>query len=79
MKTQNHLHRVFLHLLFMTRLRFILIACLPAVAAFAAEPFEPFLETHCVRCHGPEKEKGDLRIDELSRDFETGAGWPISG
>ena len=38
-----------------------------------AEPFEAFLEKHCVRCHGPEKEKGDLRIDQLSRDFKAGA------
>lgn len=44
-----------------------------AGAAQAAEPFEAFLETHCVRCHGPEKEKGDLRIDQLSRDFKVGA------
>jgi mono/diheme cytochrome c family protein len=42
-------------------------------SARAAEPFEAFLETHCVRCHGPEKEKGDLRIDQLSRDFKLGA------
>ena len=41
--------------------------------ADAAEPFEAFLETHCIRCHGPEKEKGDLRIDRLSRDFKLGA------
>jgi hypothetical protein len=39
----------------------------------AAEPFEAFLENHCIRCHGPEKEKGDLRIDRLSRDFKLGA------
>ena len=39
----------------------------------AAEPFEAFLEAHCLRCHGPEKEKGDLRIDRLSRDFKLGA------
>lgn len=42
-------------------------------AASGAEPFEAFLEKHCVRCHGPEKEKGDLRIDKLSRDFKLGA------
>ncbi len=41
-------------------------------AVRAAEPFEAFLETHCIRCHGPEKEKGDLRIDQLSRDFKLG-------
>ena len=39
----------------------------------AAQPLEGFLEKHCIRCHGPEKEKGDLRIDKLSRDFKTGA------
>lgn len=37
------------------------------------EPFEGFLKKHCLACHGPEKEKGDLRIDQLSRDFELGA------
>ncbi len=44
-----------------------------AAAVQATEPFEAFLEKHCVRCHGPEKEKGDLRIDRLSRDFKLGA------
>jgi mono/diheme cytochrome c family protein len=39
----------------------------------AAEPYEAFLQKHCVRCHGPEKEKGDLRFDKLSRDFKLGA------
>jgi hypothetical protein len=43
-----------------------------AGAARGAEPFEAFLEKHCVRCHGPEKEKGDLRFDRLSRDFKLG-------
>jgi len=42
-------------------------------AAIAAEPrFEAFLEKHCISCHGPEEEKGDLRIDLLSRDFKSG-------
>ena len=58
---------------FMIRLCCILFVCLSgAVVASAAEPFEPFLKTHCLRCHGPEKEKGDLRIDRLSRDFNSG-------
>ena len=38
----------------------------------AAEPFDTFLETYCIGCHGPKKEKGDLRIDQLSRDFKLG-------
>lgn len=41
--------------------------------ARAAESFDAFLEKHCIRCHGPEKEKGNLRIDRLSRDFKLGA------
>lgn len=41
--------------------------------ASAAEPFDAFLEKHCISCHGPEKTKGDLRIDQLSRDFKLGA------
>ena len=41
-------------------------------AVCAAEPFEAFLENHCVRCHGPQKEEGDIRIDRLSRDFNAG-------
>ena len=41
-------------------------------AVYGAEPFETFLEKHCVRCHGPQKEEGDIRIDRLSRDFKAG-------
>jgi hypothetical protein len=44
-----------------------------AAAVHAAEPFDAFLEKHCISCHGPKKEKGDLRIDQLSRDFKLGA------
>ena len=29
---------------------------------------QPFFQKHCIRCHGPEKEKGSLRIDKLSFD-----------
>jgi hypothetical protein len=39
---------------------------------FAAEPFEGFLQKHCIDCHGPKKSKGDLRLDQLSRDFKSG-------
>jgi mono/diheme cytochrome c family protein len=43
-----------------------------AGTAQTAEPFEAFLEAHCLKCHGPDKEKGDLRLDKLSRDFKQG-------
>ncbi len=29
----------------------------------------PALEKHCIQCHGPEKQKGDVRFDTLSIDF----------
>ncbi|MCB1065877.1 MAG: DUF1592 domain-containing protein [Verrucomicrobiae bacterium] len=29
----------------------------------------PFFEKHCLKCHGPDKEKGDLRLDHLPVDF----------
>jgi len=38
----------------------------------AAEPFEGFLQKHCIACHGPKKSKGDLRLDRLSRNFKSG-------
>ena len=44
-----------------------------AAMVSAAEPYEAFLKTHCIRCHGPEKVERDLRIDQLSRDFQAGA------
>ncbi len=55
------------------RLSLILLAWLtPTALVSAAEPFEAFLATHCAGCHGPEKSKGDLRIDTLSREFNAG-------
>jgi mono/diheme cytochrome c family protein len=58
----------------LTLLTALLLAASPVLpgAVRGAEPFEAFLEKHCVRCHGPEKEKGDLRFDQLSRDFKLG-------
>ncbi len=41
--------------------------------AKAGEPFEAFLTQHCLRCHGPDAEEGGLRVDQLSRDFKSGA------
>ena len=29
----------------------------------------PILNNHCIQCHGPEKQKADLRLDLLSTDF----------
>lgn len=32
---------------------------------------KPFLDQHCVRCHGEKKQKGELRLDALGRDFSV--------
>lgn len=44
-----------------------------AVGAMAEEGLDKvtrnFLESHCVRCHGESKQKGDFRIDSLALDF----------
>ncbi|MDB4538090.1 DUF1592 domain-containing protein, partial [Akkermansiaceae bacterium] len=43
----------------------------PALCAAGEPSFEkdlqPYLDQHCVRCHGEKKQKGDFRLDELSR------------
>jgi mono/diheme cytochrome c family protein len=51
----------------------LLVAAGASSVIRAAEPFDGFLTRHCLRCHGPEQTKGDLRIDSLSRDFAAGA------
>lgn len=30
-----------------------------------------YLDAHCVRCHGPAKQKGEFRVDTLPRDFAS--------
>lgn len=45
------------------------------VHARQADPWEvtlrPFLRQNCVRCHGEEKQSGDLRLDTLEADFDS--------
>jgi hypothetical protein len=47
------------------------VATVPFVVA--AEDFRstvgPFLTTHCVRCHGPDKQQGERRFDRITVDF----------
>lgn len=44
-----------------------------AAAESNTDPLTPFLARHCLECHGPAKTKGDLRLDQLSRDFSSHA------
>ena len=53
----------------------LLVGCILTAYAQAApmsdfgKEIKPFLEQHCVVCHGGEKQKGDFRIDTLAPDF----------
>src|SRR6187200_2313858 len=42
------------------------------VAPDFAREIRPLLEQHCVKCHGPEKQKGGLRFDTKEGAFKAG-------
>ena len=44
-----------------------------AVETLYDKQVRPFLARHCLACHGPEKTKGNLRLDRLGPDFATEA------
>ncbi len=71
--SQSRPSSVVTSVVFMLRLSFVLFVCFAGKEFVAgAEPFEGFLAKHCVGCHGSDKVERDLRIDQLSRDFEAG-------
>jgi mono/diheme cytochrome c family protein len=37
-----------------------------------ARDIKPILTEHCVKCHGPEKQKGGLRLDNKGSAFQGG-------
>ncbi|MCB1062833.1 MAG: DUF1592 domain-containing protein [Verrucomicrobiae bacterium] len=41
-----------------------LVPAAPDSAELSAT-LQPYFENHCLKCHGPEKEKGDVRLDTL--------------
>lgn len=53
---------------------FLVIAILAANGSAATfdQAVGPFFAEYCNRCHGAEKQKGDFRLDTLSRDFRAG-------
>lgn len=50
-----------------------------AVPASGEDPFheavEPLLEKLCYECHGPETQKGDIRLDSLPREYTHAETW----
>ncbi len=50
----------------------LLLLTLVSVSSIAAdEPTSTFLKTHCIRCHGSEKQKADRRFDTLPAKITT--------
>ncbi|MDA7920639.1 DUF1592 domain-containing protein [Verrucomicrobiales bacterium] len=45
---------------------FLLFSVLIASSVNAVEP-QAFFKEHCVKCHGEDKQKGDVRLDDVSR------------
>lgn len=54
---------------------------LPAAADKKGVTFEkeikPIFEKSCVKCHGPEKQKGDLRVDSREATLKGGEGGKV--
>jgi mono/diheme cytochrome c family protein len=44
--------------------------------AFFKKRISPLLKTHCVECHGPDKQKSHLRVDSLKALLEGGSAGP---
>ena len=56
------------------------VAAAPAVQAESPPSFQtvvqPFLKAHCLRCHGPDRQRGDVALDELtSVDADNAELW----
>ncbi len=65
----------------MSRSRGFLVICALVLAAEAraADPAaavtDEFLDTHCVKCHGPDKQKAKLRLDTLAKPPMEAEKW----
>lgn len=42
-----------------------------------AKDIQPIFEKSCVKCHGPEKQKGKIRVDSLEATLKDGEHGPI--
>ena len=52
--------------------RCAIVLCVLQTDSSAANPAAPFLENHCTKCHGAEKQKGDVRLDNLGAPAARG-------
>ena len=66
------LHRFLLSVVVISFLKAAAVTAEPASPPDGAgfgQVVQPFLKEHCVNCHGPDKQKGKLRLDTLANDF----------
>ena len=42
----------------------------PAMQRDFKSKVKPFFRLHCIRCHGPDREEGGMRVDEISGDLD---------
>jgi len=61
----------------------VAVGCIAAGICFGAAPTDTevarkFLADFCVKCHGTEKQKGDVRLDDLTGDVVAeGPRWAV--
>ena len=51
---------------------FLIVTTMVLTVGWADEALlklRPFVKQHCVECHGPDKQKGDIRLDTLGHDL----------
>jgi len=64
-----------------TRLLTVGVALAMPITAVADETFETtvstFVQAHCVKCHGPTKQSGDFRIDQLRAGPADAEKWQL--
>ena len=64
---------------------FLLLALLCPLVALGNTPIapgtdgyddlvRPFFKAHCIKCHGPDKSKGELTLHTLDGDLASGGG-----
>jgi mono/diheme cytochrome c family protein len=48
------------------------LAAAPVSLSVRRDDIQAILEVHCLKCHGPEKQKGGLRLDNPADAFKGG-------
>ncbi|MBK8001633.1 MAG: DUF1592 domain-containing protein [Verrucomicrobia bacterium] len=71
--SDTKLPRLLMGLIFLAKFSLTAAELAGAVASYDSA-LKPFFAEHCVACHGEKKQKGNFRIDTLTRDFASPLG-----